>query len=147
MTVVWLGVVALICAGAALAVQAPINAALSRGLGDATLASAANFLVGFLVMAAVCALRGAWPGAGAVGQVPLWAWVGGSMGAFYITVLILAVPLTGALTAAAATILGQMVMAMLLDRFGAFGLPVQEITWQRLAGLALVLGGLVLSRS
>lgn len=147
MTVVWLGVVALICAGAALAVQAPINAALSRGLGDATLASAANFLVGFLVMAAVCVLRGAWPGAGAVGQVPLWAWVGGSMGAFYITVLILAVPLTGALTAAAATILGQMVMAMLLDRFGAFGLPVQEITWQRLAGLALVLGGLVLSRS
>jgi transporter family-2 protein len=144
---VWLGVVALICAGAALAVQAPINAALSRGLGDATLASAASFLVGFLVMAAVCALRGAWPGAGAVGQVPLWAWVGGSMGAFYITVLIVAVPLTGALTAAAATILGQMVMAMLLDRFGAFGLPVQEITWQRLAGLALVLGGLVLSRS
>jgi transporter family-2 protein len=105
MTVVWLGVVALICAGAALAVQAPINAALSRGLGDATLASAANFLVGFLVMAAVCVLRGAWPGAGAVGPVPLWAWVGGSMGAFYITVLILAVPLTGALTAAAATIL------------------------------------------
>jgi transporter family-2 protein len=144
---VWLGVVALICAGAALAVQAPINAALSRGLGDATLASAASFLVGFLVMAAVCALRGAWPGAGAVGQVPLWAWVGGSMGAFYITVLIVAVPLTGALTAAAATILGQMVMAMLLDRFGAFGMPVQEITWQRLAGLALVLGGLVLSRS
>ena len=144
---VWLGVVALICAGAALAVQAPINAALSRGLGDATLASAANFLVGFLVMAAICALRGAWPGAGAVGQVPLWAWVGGSMGAFYITVLIVAVPLTGALTAAAATILGQMVMAMLLDRFGAFGLPVQEITWQRLAGLSLVLGGLVLSRS
>jgi transporter family-2 protein len=40
-----------------------------------------------------------------------------------------------------------MVMAMLLDRFGAFGMPVQEITWQRLAGLALVLGGLVLSRS
>jgi transporter family-2 protein len=79
--------------------------------------------------------------------VPLWAWVGGSMGAFYITVLIVAVPLTGALTAAAATILGQMVMAMLLDRFGAFGMPVQEITWQRLAGLALVLGGLVLSRS
>jgi transporter family-2 protein len=144
---VWLGVVALICAGAALAVQAPINAALSRGLGDATLASAASFLVGFLVMAAVCALRGAWPGAGAVGQVPLWAWVGGSMGAFYITVLIVAVPLTGALTAAAATILGQMVMAMLLDRFGAFGMLVQEITWQRLAGLAMVLGGLVLSRS
>lgn len=144
---VWLGVVALICAGAALAVQAPINAALSRGLGDATLASAVSFLVGFLVMAAVCALRGALPGAGAVGQVPLWAWVGGSMGAFYITVLIVAVPLTGALTAAAATILGQMVMAMLLDRFGAFGMPVQEITWQRLAGLALVLGGLVLSRS
>jgi transporter family-2 protein len=138
---------ALICAGAVLSVQAPINSALARGLGDPTLAACVSFLVGFLVMAVICALRGVWPASGFAGQTPLWAWLGGSLGAFYITALILSVPLTGALTAAAAAIFGQLAMAMILDRFGAFGLPVQPITWQRIAGLVLVMAGLLLSRA
>jgi|694.fasta_scaffold25903_7 transporter family-2 protein len=138
---------ALMCAGAVLSVQAPINSALARGLGDPTLAACVSFLVGFLVMAIVCALRGVWPASGFAGQTPLWAWLGGSLGAFYITALILSVPLTGALTAAAAAIFGQLAMAMILDRFGAFGLPVQPITWQRIAGLVLVMAGLLLSRA
>jgi transporter family-2 protein len=141
-----LALAALICAGGVLSVQAPINAALARGLGDPTLAACVNFLVGFLVMAAVCALRGVWPVAGFVGQTPLWAWIGGSLGAFYITALILSVPLTGALTAATAAIFGQLTLALILDRFGAFGLPQQDITWQRVCGLALVMAGLLLSR-
>ncbi|MES2847087.1 MAG: DMT family transporter [Pseudomonadota bacterium] len=138
---------ALISAGALLSVQTPINAALARGLGDPTIAACASFLVGFLVMAVVCAVRGAWPATGFGGQTPMWAWIGGAMGAFYITALILFVPLTGALTAAAAVIFGQLAMAMILDRFGAFGLPVQAITWQRVGGLVLVMAGLLLSRA
>jgi transporter family-2 protein len=80
-------------------------------------------------------------------QVPLWAWFGGIFGGIYISTLIFAVPTTGALTAAAATILGQLVMALILDRIGAFGLPVQPITWQRLAGVGLVFAGLLLTRA
>jgi transporter family-2 protein len=97
-------------------------------------------------MAAVCAVRGAWPVPGFLGQTPVWAWVGGALGAFYITALVLSVPLTGALTAAAAAILGQMAMAMILDHFGALGLPVREISWPRIGGLVLVMAGLLLSR-
>ena len=138
---------ALVCAGAVLSVQAPINAALARGLGDPTLATCVNFLVGFLVMAVICALRGAWPASDFAGQTPLWAWVGGSLGAFYIIALIMSVPLTGALTAAAAVIFGQLAMAMSLDRFGAFGLPVQAITWQRIDGIVMVMAGLLMSRA
>jgi bacterial/archaeal transporter family-2 protein len=138
---------ALLCAGAVLSVQTPINAALARGLGDPTLAACASFLVGFLVMAVICALRGVWPAPGFFGATPLWAWIGGSMGAFYITALILCVPLTGALSAAAAVIFGQLAMALILDRMGAFGLPMQAITWQRVGGLVLVMAGLLLSRA
>ena len=138
---------ALVCAGAVLSAQAPINAALARGLGDPTLATCISFLVGFLVMAVICALRGVWPATAFAAQTPLWAWIGGSLGAFYIFVLILSVPVTGALTAAAAVIFGQLAMAMILDRFGAFCLPVQAITWQRIAGRVLVMAGLLLSRA
>ena len=141
-----LALAALVAAGAVLSVQAPINAALARGTGDPALAACVNFLVGFLVMAAVCAVRGVWPVPGFLGQTPVWAWVGGALGAFYITALVLSVPLTGALTAAAAAILGQMAMAMILDHFGALGLPVREISWPRIGGLVLVMAGLLLSR-
>ena len=50
-------------------------------------------------------------------------------------------------TAAMAGILGQLATAMILDHYGAFGLPVQPITWQRIAGLAMVAGGVLLSRA
>lgn len=137
----------LISAGAVLAMQAPINGALARAAGDATFAVAINFLVGFAVMACVVLVRGAWPASGFIANAPAWAWMGGALGGFYITMMVMMIPITGAQTAAMAGILGQMVMAMLLDHFGAFGLPVQPVTWQRIAGLAMVAGGVLLSRA
>ncbi len=126
--------------------QAPVNAVLARGAGDPVVAAAVSFLVGFLFCVLVCLVRGVGPQAGMVAAVPTWAWFGGVLGGIYISTLIFAVPVTGALTAAAATILGQLVMSLILDRIGAFGLPVQEITWQRLAGVGLVFAGLLLTR-
>lgn len=141
-----LALLALLAAGAGLATQAPINAALSRSVGDAAVAACINFLVGFLVLLAVCALRGVAPAAGFLAVTPAWAWIGGTFGATYILALTWSVPQVGALTAAAATIFAQLVAALLLDRLGAFGLPVQEITWPRVLGVVLVLGGLFLTR-
>ena len=141
-----LALVALVLGGAVLSAQAPINAALARSAGDPVMAACLNFLVGFLVLAVVWALRGTSLPRGFFAGAPPWVWVGGAMGAFYICTLILSVPITGALTATAGVVLGQMLMALLLDKIGAFGLPVQEITWPRVAGLGLVLAGLVLSR-
>ncbi len=141
-----LPLLALLAAGAALATQAPINAALARALGDPVVAACANFLVGFLVLAVVCAARGVEPEKGFLGEAPAWAWIGGSLGATYIVALIWAVPQVGAVTAFAATILAQLVAALFLDRAGALGLPVQEITWPRIAGVTLVFGGLLLTR-
>ena len=136
----------LLMAGAALAIQAPINATLARATGNAVVAACANFLVGFLALALVCAVRGPWPSRGALSDAPAWAWGGGLLGATYIVALVWAVPQVGAVTAAAAAIFAQLVTALLLDRAGAFGLAVQEITWPRLAGVTLVFVGLLLSR-
>jgi len=46
----------------------------------------------------------------------------------------------------AAMILGQLVAALLLDAVGAFGHPVQEMTWQRELAVVLVTAGVILSR-
>jgi transporter family-2 protein len=56
------------------------------------------------------------------------------------------VPRLGVVTMIAALILGQLVGAIILDAVGAFGLPVKEIGWQRIVAVALVAGGVILSR-
>lgn len=141
-----LPILALLGAGSVLSMQGPINAALSRGLGDPVVAACVNFLVGFLVLLLINLIRGTGPQAGGFALTPYWAFVGGALGACYIVSLTWAIPQTGALTAAATIIFAQLATALILDRIGAFGLSVQEITWPRIMGLALVMAGLLLSR-
>ena len=137
----------IILGGVFLASQAPINAALARAMGDPVLAACISFGVGFLILAVVSAFRGAWPTGGAVASAPWWSWLGGLLGAFYVAIVIWGVPQLGVVSTVAALVFGQLAAALLLDAVGAFGLPVQAITWQRLLAAALILSGLVLSRA
>jgi transporter family-2 protein len=133
-------------AGAALAVQAPINATLGRVLGGTVAAACVSFGVGFAALLAVTlATSGPQPLA-RLAQVSPGLLVGGLFGAFFVWAMLWAVPVVGALTAFAALVGGQLGMALLLDATGAFGLPVQEVSLKRIAALALVGAGLILSR-
>ncbi|MBM1171299.1 DMT family transporter [Microvirga arabica] len=133
--------------GVFLASQAPINAALAKSLRDPVLAACISFGIGFVVLAVLSALRGAWPSGSAMAAAPWWSWLGGLLGAFYVAVVIWGVPQLGVVSTVAALIFGQVAAALVLDAVGAFGLPVQAITWQRLLAAGMILGGLVLSRA
>jgi transporter family-2 protein len=133
--------------GVFLSAQAPINAALAKSLGDPVLAACISFGIGFLILAVVSAFRGAWPSGNAVVAAPWWSWLGGLLGAFYVAIVIWGVPQLGVVSTVAALIFGQVAAALVLDAVGAFGLPVQAITWQRLLAAGMILGGLVLSRT
>ena len=54
--------------------------------------------------------------------------------------------LPGEPAALAAIILGQMIAGLVLDHLGAFGLPAQPVSARRIAAVALVAAGLMLSR-
>ncbi|OYX42201.1 MAG: amidophosphoribosyltransferase [Rhodobacterales bacterium 32-67-9] len=138
----------LIClGGVAVAVQAPINAALGRSVGSGLAAAALSFGVGFAALIVLSlATAGGTPFAKAAG-VPLWQLAGGLLGAYYVWSVIFGVPGLGVLTALAAMILGQLVAGLVLDHIGAFGLPVQPVSLRRIAAVALVAAGLLLSRS
>jgi bacterial/archaeal transporter family-2 protein len=132
--------------GAAIAVQGPLNASLSRSIGSPISATAISFGIGFVVLAAMALISA---GSGPVlrlAEVPLWQLAGGLLGAFYVWSVLSNVAALGVFTTMAALILGQVVMAMALDRIGAFGLAVQPISPQRLLAAAMVAGGLILSR-
>lgn len=131
--------------GVAIAVQAPINAGLARGMGSALAAAAISFGVGFVALAALTLLSGS--GAfGRLGEVPMWQLVGGFLGAYYVWSMVSVVSGLGVVTAMAAMIFGQLSAALVLDHFGAFGMTVQTASPQRILAIVLVGVGLILSR-
>lgn len=132
--------------GVALAVQAPINAALSRAVGAPGLAALVSFLVGTLALLGWCFVSGLTISGERLASAPWWAWLGGLAGAFYMVAMISGLPRLGVVTTIAAIVLGQLVTALLLDATGAFGLAVQPVSPSRLVAVALVMGAVVLSR-
>lgn len=140
-----IALLAVFVAGIAIATQAPMNARLGGGLGDGIAAAMVSFGVGFLLLLILVIIRGAWPDLDRVRAVPWWAWGGGALGAYYVWTAIHGVPRLGVLTLSASLILGQLVGSLLLDAFGAFGLPVRGLDWQRVLAALLVAAGVVLS--
>jgi len=142
----WIALLCIGIGGIALAVQAPINAALGHSVGDSLSAAMISFGIGFLLLLALVGVRGSLPSIGAIKAVPWWCWTGGIFGAFYVWAVLWSVPKLGVVTTFAALILGQLTTALILDSIGAFGLPVKEITMQRAGAVALISSGLILSR-
>ena len=140
-------VIVVMIGGMLLAMQGPINANLGRTINDPIAAATISFGVGFIFLIVLMMVRKGLPSGEALASVPWWAWSGGLLGAYYIFAILWAAPRVGVLTIASATVLGQWTAGLVLDAVGAFGIPVQAITWQRIAGIAMVFGGLLLSRA
>jgi transporter family-2 protein len=142
----WWAVAAVALGGVAIAVQAPINAALGRGLGAPVPAAAVSFGVGFLVLLVVSVLQGQGGAYLKLSSVPLWTLAGGLLGAWYVFAAVWGVSSLGVVTLVAALVFGQMAAALVIDATGSLGMAVRDITPTRIAAAGLVLGGLLLSR-
>jgi transporter family-2 protein len=138
-----------VAAGAAIAVQAPINAELARQLGMPIAAAAVSFFVGAIVLGAVTAgaikLQSVSPDWRAP---PLWLFVaGGCLGTIYVVSAILLTPRIGAASLMALAIAGQLLAGILLDRIGFLGIAVRELSFGRMFGaLLLVCGAIMVQR-
>ncbi|MBL9046662.1 MAG: DMT family transporter [Tabrizicola sp.] len=142
---IW-AVLAVVLGGVAVAVQAPINAALGRELEAMVPAAAVSFGVGFLVLIAASTLLGQSGAFLKLASAPAWTLVGGALGAVYVLSAIWGVGTLGVVTMVAALVLGQMAAAMVIDSTGSLGMELREISPQRIAAAGLVAAGLVLSR-
>lgn len=142
----WWIVGAVVLGGTAIAMQAPVNAALARELGGPVPAAAVSFGVGFLVLLLITLLQGQGAAFLKLPQVPAWTLVGGCLGAWYVLTSVWGVSQLGVVTLVAALILGQMSAAMVIDATGALGVTAREITPTRIASAGLVMAGLLLSR-
>ncbi|MCL4676723.1 MAG: DMT family transporter [Pararhodobacter sp.] len=132
--------------GAAVAVQAIVNAALGRAINSTLAAASVSFGVGFVALVAVTVAMGDGAAFARMPSVRIGLLTGGLLGAFFVWAIAWGVPTLGVVSAFAALILGQMIVALLLDAVGPFGMTVHDISWKRLAAVAMVAGGMVLSR-
>ena len=124
--------------------QAPINSRLGRSVGSVQAASL-SFLVGTAVLLLIVAfVDGGYSNFAKVGEAPWWALVGGLLGAVYVTVALIAVRTLGASGLTAVVITGQLAMSVVIDRFGLLGVARQQIGVQRVAGLLLLVAGVLL---
>jgi transporter family-2 protein len=137
-----------ILSGAFIAVQAPINSQLARGLGLPVAAAAFSFLSGAIVLGIVTFAFTRTQGISLDWRAPpLWTFVaGGVLGASYVTISTLLIPRIGAAALMAFLVAGQLLAGMLLDRIGFLGMAVREISLGRVAGAALLLAGALLIR-
>src|ERR1700745_3398318 len=108
--------------------QPPINSRLGRSIGGIE-AATFSFLVGTtpLVLLSVV-LRGGLGSFAHAGGAPWGSLVGGLLGAVYVFVAIEAVHTLGASGLTAVVITGQLVISVVIDRFGLLGIARQSIS-------------------
>jgi transporter family-2 protein len=134
-------------AGAGLPVQASVNATLARHVGRADTAAFVNFAVGTVALVGWLAARNvAIPAAGTLVRAPLWAWTGGLLGAFYVSVITHVAPRLGVVVTLALSMAGMMLASLALDATGALGMAVRPLTGARVLGGALLVVGVLLVR-
>jgi transporter family-2 protein len=95
-------------------------------------------------MAVMALMRVPAPSFAEIGRLPWWGWTGGLAGVFYITAALMLAPRLGAGAFLAAVIAGQMLAALLLDRYALVGFAANALNPGRLLGAALIAGGALL---
>ncbi len=137
-----------IASGAFIALQAPINAALARGLGAPVAAAAASFLAGGVVLVAIALAVYQVQGLSLTWRdVPPWMFVaGGLLGAAYVMSVIILTPRLGTAATMAFIVTGQLLAGLLIDRAGAFGFVARELSLGRISGAILLIAGALLIR-
>ena len=137
-----------ILSGAFIAVQAPINAQLARGLGLPVAAAAFSFLSGAIVLGIISIVVTRFDGIALDWKAPApWLFVaGGVLGGFYVTLSTILIPRIGTAALMAFHVAGQLMAGMVLDRIGFLGIAVREISLGRIVGAVLLLAGALLVR-
>jgi transporter family-2 protein len=135
----------MVVAGGFIALQSPINSHLGRHVG-ALQGAFVSFLVGTIVLFVAAAVaRGGLGRIGDVGGVGSWVYVtGGVLGAGYVTAALLSVRSLGTGGVIAATIAGELLVAVIIDQFGWFGVPRHSIDLARVTGIVLLALGVLL---
>lgn len=141
-----IAILVVVLAGGATALQAPTNARLASAVASPVNAAFISFAVGTTVLGIVAALMHTRPDFAAARALPWYAWLGGVYGACFVVAAAWGVPRLGVAMTITLMVGGQLLLSLVLDHFGALGVPRQPLNLGRIAGVGLVLAGVLLVR-
>lgn len=134
-------------AGAMMPTQAATNNKMAVIVDSPLLSAFISFLVGTVALFVYVLVSGV-PIANLTSSkdAPAIAWIGGLLGAFFVTAAVVLVPRLGVAMTFSLIIAGQMIATLIIDHFGLLGVPVKEVSVARLGGIVLIAAGVVLIR-
>jgi bacterial/archaeal transporter family-2 protein len=141
----WIFLLLALLAGVVLPIQGAFNSKLAAFMQNPVLAAFSGFVTGTLALLLYVLISGiSFSQMSGARHAPVLTWSGGILGAFFVTMTILAVPRLGVALTFSLVILGQMVVSLPIDHFGLLGVAVKEISLPRIIGVLLVIAGTIL---
>jgi bacterial/archaeal transporter family-2 protein len=132
--------------GAFLPLQAALNTKLGKTVGSPLHASLISFLIGSAGLALYILLTRQPASFTALKSAPLYVWIGGLLGACYVTAIILLFPRLGPGLTFGLVVAGQMTLAAFLEHFNILVSQPHPISFIRIVGILLIIVGVVLVR-
>jgi len=132
--------------GAFLPIQAGLNAKLGKTVESPVYASMLSFVIGTLGLITYILITKqsmSWAG---VREAPAHVWIGGLLGAFYVTVIILAFPKLGPGLTFGLVVAGQMIISIVLEHFNILVAQQNSISFMKVLGVLLVVVGVIIIR-
>ncbi len=133
-------------AGAAISVQATMNAQLGQLLKSALVATSIAFTRSLLfILLGLAAFNKQWPQREAIQSVPHYLWFsGGLLSAFAVASFYWLIPKMGIGPMMSYALTGQLLLAIIAGHFGWFQLPITPISPMKLVGVGALVLGIVL---
>jgi transporter family-2 protein len=139
-----LAVVLTAMVGGAVALQAPINSHLGKSVGTFQ-AAFLSFAIGTVALLVIAALAKGGLGTVRHATNPPWYYLtGGLLGVAYVSTVLVTVRTLGAGGVTAATIAGQLTLAVIIDQLGILNVDQKSITVTRVIGVVLLAAGVFL---
>ena len=132
--------------GAILPVQAVLNTKLGKQTGGPLISSLLSFLVGLICLFIInlFANYSAFTNMKLLSVSPWYVWMGGLLGAIYVSCVIFVNQQQGVALTFALVVAGQIFISLLIDHFGLFGSIVRPVSIPKIIGALLIIAGLVL---
>lgn len=136
-----------LAAGAMMPTQAATNNKMALVVDSPILSAFISFFIGTIALFIYVLITGVPLGNLAnAKEAPAIAWIGGLLGAFFVTAAVILVPRLGIAMTFSLIIAGQMIVTLIIDHFGLLGVPVREVSLTRIGGILLITAGVVVIR-
>ncbi len=131
--------------GLLLPTQAPMNATFAKAVGHPLWGAILSLSVStLLILPMLFYFKVSAPNLSQIGQLPWWAWFGGTVGAIFVASAVVLVPKIGIANFSVLAIGGQVIGALILDHFGLLNMPVRPLNLTKLLGTIIMIGGILL---